>query len=153
MNEITIKYNLDKPLEIFEKNSPLPFCIKTSKNAPEGSQNVKPKTLLLTALGGCTALDIVALLRKMRLEIKNFEIKTSATLSESTPSVYTEFRICYCFNIEGLPSFETKKKLKKIVELSQEQYCSLSQMLRKVAPIKYAITINGHGIETCACKF
>lgn len=152
MDEITVKFTENKELKFFKKNHATPLELKISTNGKKPATELTPKELLLCSLASCTALDISALLAKMRVEIKNFEITVCATISNTSPLIYTRFNVNYCFEIEGLPLFETKNKLKKIVELSQERYCTLSQMLKKVAPIKYKITINGNNIETCACK-
>lgn len=149
MDTITIKYSGENPLTT-EVNSQ-PFSLKITQT-PQNDTSINPKKLLLLALGGCTALDIESLIKKMRVEILGFDVVVCGDISKTKPHIYTKFHLCYRFNVEGIVRKETREKLKKIVEMSQERYCALSAMLRKVAPITYSVTINDHNIETCACR-
>ncbi len=148
MDKVTITQGENFSFEAHINSSPFPLILgDSSKN----SNYLKAKPLLLVALGGCTAMDIASLIRKMRVAINDFNIEVEAIESNSKPKVYTLFCLCYKFTVDGLPTMETKQKLHKIVEMSQERFCVMSEMVRKIAPIKYSITINGHNIETCAC--
>ncbi|MFT6783796.1 MAG: putative redox protein [Saprospiraceae bacterium] len=94
-----------------------------------------PKKLLLSSLAGCTGMDVTALLKKMRVPFVEFEMDIEADLTEEHPKVYSEIRLVYRFYGKDL----NKKKIEKAVELSQEKYCGVSEMLRKNSPIKYSI--------------
>jgi len=96
-----------------------------------------PKKLLLASLAGCTGMDVVSLLEKMRVNFTNFEMDIEADLTEEHPKVYSEIRLIY--RIFG--SQLNKEKIKKAVDLSQEKYCGVSAMLKKNSPIKYSIEI------------
>jgi putative redox protein len=100
-------------------------------------QGPKPKTLLLTALGGCTAMDVVSILNKMRVEFTGLTIHASGELTDEHPKVFKHLRIKYIFKGNALP----QEKLEKAVSLSQEKYCGVSAMLAKACPIKYEIII------------
>jgi len=99
-----------------------------------------PKKLLLASLAGCTGMDVVSLLKKMRVDITGFEIDIDADLTEEHPIVYSEIRLVYRFYGTDLD----KTKVEKAVKLSQERYCGVSEMLRKNSPINYTITYIDH---------
>jgi len=94
-----------------------------------------PKKLLLSALTGCTGMDVVSLLNKMRVSFTNFEMDIEADLTNEHPKVYSEIRIIYKLVGKDL----NQEKVKKAIELSQEKYCGVNAMLRKNSPIKYNI--------------
>jgi len=94
-----------------------------------------PKKLLLASLAGCTGMDVVSLLKKMRVPFTNFEMDIDADLTEEHPKVYSEIRIKY--RIFG--SQLSKEKVKKAIDLSQDKYCGVSAMLEKNSPIVYTI--------------
>ena len=94
-----------------------------------------PKKLLLSSLAGCTGMDVVSLLKKMRVNILGFEMDIEADLTEEHPKIYSEIRLLYRFFGKDL----NKEKVEKSVRLSQEKYCGVSAMLRKNCPINYRI--------------
>jgi putative redox protein len=96
----------------------------------------RPKPLLLTALTGCTGMDVVAILAKMQVEIDEFRITAKADLAEAHPKVYSRIEMLYEFRGTNLP----KSKIRKAVELSQEKYCAVSAILRETCPLSYDIT-------------
>jgi putative redox protein len=98
----------------------------------------KPKTLLLTALGGCTGLDVVSILEKMRVELDGFEMRLSAEQTEEHPKVFKAIHLTYVFSGRGLPM----DKLERAVSLSQEKYCGVTAMLAKACPITYEIVVS-----------
>ena len=97
----------------------------------------KPKGLVLTALAGCTAMDVISILRKMRIEPDSFSVETEADVTEDHPRVFKAIRIVYRLRGKGID----REKVKKAVELSQEKYCGVSAMLKMAAPIEYEIVI------------
>lgn len=103
-----------------------------------------PKKLLLSSLAGCTGMDVVALLKKMRSPISGFEMDIEADLTEEHPKVYSEIRLIYRFFGKDL----NKEKIEKSVRLSQEKYCGVSEMLRKNSPIIYSIEYVNEVIKT-----
>ena len=94
-----------------------------------------PKKLLLASLAGCTGMDVVSLLKKMRVPFTNFEMDIDADLTDEHPKVYSEIRIKY--RIFGTQL--NKEKVKKAIDLSQDKYCGVSAMLEKNSPIVYTI--------------
>lgn len=94
-----------------------------------------PKKLLLASLAGCTGMDVVSLLEKMRVPIDGFEMDIDADLTDEHPKVYSEIRLVYRFYGKDLK----KDKIEKAIQLSQDKYCGVSEMLRKNCPIIYSI--------------
>jgi putative redox protein len=93
-----------------------------------------PMELVLIALCGCTASDVVGILRKKREPFTSLEVSAEGERAESYPAVYTEIRLKY--RVGGGVS---RKAMEDAVRLSQEKYCSVSAMLAKTAKIKFEI--------------
>lgn len=100
-------------------------------------KGARPKQLLLAALAGCTGMDVVSILKKMRVQLNDFKVNIQANVTGDTPTYYDKINIIYEFTGKDLPY----EKLKRAVELSQEQYCGVSLMLRKAMPITYEIKV------------
>jgi putative redox protein len=95
----------------------------------------KPKPLLLNALTGCTGMDVVSLLRKMRVEFKDLEINVEAELTEEHPKNYTKIHLIYVIKANE----KDRSKVEKAINYSQERYCGVSFMLSKAAELTYDI--------------
>lgn len=104
-----------------------------------GGENAgpRPKALMLSALAGCTGMDVVSILKKMKVEPEYFNIKIEADLTEEHPKVYSKVHIIYEFKGKGLEI----EKLQKAIELSQEKYCGVSAMYKKAMDVSYEIVI------------
>lgn len=98
---------------------------------------VRPKTLMLVALGGCTAMDVVSILKKMRVELTGFNVGVEANMTEEHPKHYDDMKIVYEFSGNNLD----EAKLKKAIDLSMERYCGVSVVYRKAMPVNYEIVI------------
>ena len=96
-----------------------------------------PKALLLAGLAGCSGLDIVDILKKMRVEFSDFSIEVKAAQTEDYPKVYKDIFVTY--KIKTNP--ENEKKVRNAIELSLEKYCGVAAMLRKNSPIHYTLEI------------
>ena len=101
-----------------------------------------PKPLMLSSLAGCTGIDVVNLLKKMRVEIDNFRMDIEGELTDSTPKIYFLIRLKYYFEGENLKT----DKIIKAVKMSKEQYCGVSAMLAMVCPIEVSIFVNGEEV-------
>jgi putative redox protein len=97
----------------------------------------KPLELLLIALGGCTGMDVVPLLKKMRQDVTAVELNITAERSEDHPKVYTKIDLEYVVTGQSLD----EDKVKRAVELSQEKYCSVSAILKKSCPVNYTVRL------------
>jgi putative redox protein len=97
------------------------------------SSATKPLELLIVALGGCTGMDVVPLLRKMRQDLVALDMNITAERADEHPHVYTRIDIEYVVTGRNLE----EDKVKRAVDLSQEKYCSVSAILRKSCPVNY----------------
>ncbi|WP_119079565.1 OsmC family protein [Chitinophaga alhagiae] len=98
-----------------------------------------PKPLVLTALSGCTGMDVVSLLRKAQKEVNSFDIKVQGQLSQGHPMQYTAVHLNYLF--EGPEAWQDAALT--AVTQSQEKFCGVSDMLKKVIPVTWDVTYNG----------
>ena len=98
-----------------------------------------PMELVLIALGGCTGMDVISLLRKMRITYSDFRVTMDTERADEHPKVYTDIVLHYHFTGQDLPM----EKLEKAVSLSQETYCAVSAMLIKAVNITYEIHVHG----------
>ena len=96
-----------------------------------------PKALLLSGLAGCSGIDVVDILQKMRIVFSDFEIEAEAKQSEDNPKIFTEINIIYYIKTGK----ENEEKVKKAIDLSLEKYCGVSAMLRKNSPINYKLVV------------
>ena len=93
-----------------------------------------PMELVLIALCGCTASDVVGILRKKREPFTGLEVHAQAQRADGYPAVYTAIKLSY--RVRGAVS---PKAMEDAVRLSKEKYCSVSAMLEKTAKITYSI--------------
>ena len=97
-----------------------------------------PKPFILTALSGCTGMDIVAILRKAGKDVKDFYINVSGEISKKAPIEYTSIHIVYEFT--GDEAF--RQEALNAVTDSQEKYCGVSNMLKKILPVTWDVKYN-----------
>ena len=116
------------------------FAIPLDADPQFGGQGKgpRPKGLLLTSLAGCTAMDVVSILRKMQVDPTGLVVDAEAELTEDHPRVFDRIRLVYRFRGADLP----RKKLEKAITMSQEKYCGVSAMLRVSVPIDWEIVID-----------
>lgn len=108
-----------------------------------------PKGLMLAGLAGCTAMDVVAFLRKKRQTLDSFDIEVDAKSSEGGyPAVYTDAKLIFRLKGEIDPA-----AAEEAVRLSQTRYCGVSAMLSKALPIHYVVELNGQQIATGEAHF
>jgi putative redox protein len=93
-----------------------------------------PMELVLIALCGCTASDVVGILRKKREPFTGLEVRAAGERADGYPAVYTSIHLTYVVRGEV-----SKKSMEDAVRLSKEKYCSVSAMLEKTAKITYTI--------------
>lgn len=96
-----------------------------------------PKALLLAGLAGCSGIDVVDILEKMRVKFSHFEIETEATQTDDHPKVFKEVLITYKIKTDSA----NEEKVRKAIDLSLEKYCGVSAMLRKNSPVNYKLVI------------
>lgn len=100
----------------------------------KGSQ---PKELMLSALTGCTGMDVVSLLNKMRVPFSGFSIEVKANLTQEHPKHYDRVHLIYRFKASN----DDRDKIEKAINLSQDKYCGVSFMFKKFAEVSYELVI------------
>lgn len=98
-----------------------------------------PKPFVLTALSGCTGMDVVSILRKAGKEVKDFNVIVTGELSKQVPYVYTSAHLVYEFRGDEA----TKEAALQAVTDSQERICGVSNMLKRIIPVTWDVTYNG----------
>jgi putative redox protein len=97
----------------------------------------QPKPFMLAALGGCTAMDVISILKKMRVEVVKFNVYVEGDLTEEHPKQYYKIHVVYEFTGKNLPP----DKIKKAVDLSENRYCGVSAVYKKVMELTSEIKI------------
>lgn len=97
----------------------------------------RPKPLMMVALAGCTGMDVVSILKKMRVEVDHFTVRVVGNLTEEHPKHFDGMHVIYEFKGSDLPM----EKLEKAVSLSEERYCGVSVSYRKAMGITTEIKI------------
>jgi putative redox protein len=108
--------------------------------APEGGgQNLAPRPMemLLVGTGGCSAYDVVLILKRGRHDVRGCEVKVVAQRAEQDPKVFTRIGFHFTVRGRGLKS----EVVERAVRLSHEKYCSASVMLAKTAELTYTIEV------------
>jgi len=100
-----------------------------------GGKNLgpRPMEMLLLGLGGCSAFDVVHILRKSRLDVRDCVAEIDATRAETDPKVFTKIHVHFIVTGKALDP----KRVEQAVKLSAEKYCSASIMLGKAAEITH----------------
>lgn len=98
---------------------------------------VRPKELLLLALGGCTASDVIAILKKKRVTVDGVEIHVTAEQRDEHPQVFTNIHLEYVVRGDDV----RPEDVERAIELSESKYCSVSAMLRAAVPITWSYRI------------
>lgn len=96
-----------------------------------------PKELLLMALGGCTASDVIPILKKKRTPVDRVEIHLNGTVRDEHPQVFTDIQIEYVFHGNGIPA----EDVERAIALSTTKYCSVSAMLKDSVNITHSYRI------------
>ena len=125
---------------LLESDNPLGknLLMESGPNFGGSNQGLSPKALMLSSLGGCTGLDLLSLLKKMRVEIEGFKVIVNGELTEEHPKYYDKVSIDYYFIGTDL----NKENIKKAVSLSEERYCGVIKMFRAFAEVTIAIHFN-----------
>jgi putative redox protein len=101
------------------------------------SAGSSPKELLMFALGGCTANDVIPILRKKRVPVERLEIRVTGTVRDEHPQVFSEMHLAYTFYGSGIDPVDVERA----IELSTTKYCAVSAMLAASVKITHSFTI------------
>lgn len=99
---------------------------------------IRPMEMLLLGMGGCTTVDVISTLKKMRQEVRDCRVEINAERAEEHPKIFTKIHLH--FIVEGANLND--KKIAKAISLSTDKYCSASIMLGKTASITHDFEIN-----------
>jgi putative redox protein len=97
----------------------------------------RPKPFMLLALGGCTAMDVISILVKMRIDVESLNVRVEGDLTDEHPKHFYKMHIVYEFKGKDLPM----DKLKKAVDLSEERYCGVSATYKKAMELTSEIKV------------
>ncbi len=98
----------------------------------------RPKGLTLVSLAGCTGMDVISILGKMRVKVDKFRIETEALLADEHPKKFLEIKVTYVFEGAGI----TSEPLRKAIALSEEKYCGVRATLAPSVAIRHEIVLN-----------
>lgn len=104
-----------------------------------GNRGPGPKLLMLPALGGCTGMDVISILRKMKVEVESFNVITEGYLTEEYPVHFNKIHVIYELAGKNLPL----DKIEHAVRLSEEKYCGVTAVYKKAMEITSEIRIIG----------
>ncbi len=123
----------------FEGSNAVGRTVTMDTHPESGGQDRGPTPMetLLIALAGCTAMDIVPILRKMRAPLEDLTLHVSGKRATEHPKVLTDIHVRYVARGRGL----TEEQVEKAVRLSQEKYCSISAMLRLSARLTTEVVV------------
>ena len=102
-----------------------------------GDKAPSPMEMVLIAAGGCSAIDVVSILRKGRHQVTDCEVKLTSKRREEAPRLFTDINLHFIVSGKAL----TDKIVERAVQLSAEKYCSVSLMLGKAANITHSFEI------------
>jgi putative redox protein len=97
----------------------------------------QPKPLLLMSLAGCTAMDVISILRKKRQEVTALEVDVTGDAAEDYPKVFKHIRVRYVITGKGVDP----AAVQRAIDLSVERYCPVINMLKHVVPIEFSFDI------------
>jgi putative redox protein len=97
----------------------------------------RPKPLMMVALAGCTGMDVISILKKMKVELDSFNVKVEGDALEEHPMKYVKMTVIYEFKGHNLE----REKLQKAVNLSIDKYCSVNAVYKDALEMEYEIRI------------
>jgi len=112
-----------------------PLTTDTAIDADGTNKGPRPKALMLLALSGCTGVDIVSILNKMRVNFSDLSIDVQGDLTDEEAAIYNTVTVTYKIKVAEAD----EAKVEKAVTLSQDKYCGVAAMFRKFAELKKEI--------------
>ncbi|MDA3943929.1 MAG: OsmC family protein [Bacteroidetes bacterium] len=135
MEKVAVNWTGDMSFEVDVNGFKIPIDADEKVGGKNGGP--RPKPLILASLGGCTGMDVISILKKMRVEPAYFNVDVDGQLSEEHPRYYEKIHITYTLKGKELD----REKVEKAVNLSQERYCGVSAMLIKSSVLTHEIII------------
>ncbi len=113
------------------------IVLDASEKVGGENRGPRPKPLMMTALAGCTGMDVVSILKKMKVEFDDFSVSVEGEITEDHPKQFTKMHVVYDFKGKNL----SLDKIQKAINLSEEKYCGVSAAYRKAFEITSEIKI------------
>lgn len=119
---------------LFESDNPSGHTVLIDTSSENGGNNegLSPKAMMLSSLAGCSGLDVVSIMNKMKVTVADFKIEVVGELTDEHPKYYHTVTVDYHFYGADLD----EKKLQKAVDLSVETYCGVMEMFRRFAKVE-----------------
>ena len=113
------------------------MILDSSKEFGGNNEGPRPKSLMLVALAGCTGMDVVSILRKMKVNFDDLKVEVSGNITDEHPKHFDHMHIKYILRGKDIP-FD---KVNTAINLSQEKYCGVSFSYRKSMNITHEVII------------
>ncbi|MFI5000744.1 MAG: OsmC family protein [Reyranellales bacterium] len=128
---------VDGALFVAEGGSGHTFTMDGSTEVGGRNLASRPMEVVLMGMGGCTAIDVVSMLKKQRQDIEGIEVALLAERATEHPMVFTSVKLVYTVRGRKL----NKALVERAVSLSDEKYCSATAMIRKSAEITHEVVL------------
>ena len=114
------------------------IIVKMDGSPEIGGENLgaRPMQMVLMALGGCSSMDVLSILKKTRENVKSYKVIVEAERAETEPKVFTKIHVHYI-----LSGIIKKENAEKAIQLSMDKYCSVSKMLEKSAELTHSFEL------------
>ncbi|HTR87009.1 MAG TPA: OsmC family protein, partial [Reyranella sp.] len=122
---------------VAEAGSGHTFTMDGSPDVGGRNLGARPMEVLLIGMGGCTAIDVVSMLKKQRQDIEGVEVALVGERATEHPMVYTEVKLVYTVRGRKL----NKALVERAVSLSDEKYCSATAMFKKSAKVTHEVVL------------
>lgn len=133
----TIVRWIDKMMMVGESASGHAVIMDGPQDLGGKNLGIRPMEMLLLGMGGCTTIDVVSTLEKMRENVRDCRVEINAQRAENHPKIFTKIHIHFIVEGDDL----NEKKVAKAISLSADKYCSASIMLAKVAHVTHDFEI------------
>lgn len=119
------------------------FSVKLGTDPKVGGDDdgFRPMELMLLSLAGCTAMDVISILRKKRQTVTDFRVEVNAEQAQAHPKVFTDIHVHYVVHGQGVDPAAVERS----IELSETKYCPAQAMLVRAVPIKHTYEIVEEG--------
>jgi putative redox protein len=123
----------------FDATTAAGFTVRLDTSVESGGENAAPRPteLLLASLGGCTAMDVISILRKKQQAVSGFEVRVEGVRATDHPRVYTDIAVEYIVTGHAVDP----AAVERAIELSVTKYCTVHAMLTKAANITHSYRI------------
>jgi len=137
MSKITLETNWAEGMRFETEINGHKLILDAAEDNGGTNQGPRPKALMLAALAGCTGMDVISILKKMRVDVTDFSIEIEANHTEEHPKHYDAMKVIYKFKGNNLEM----EKLQKAVSLSEERYGGVSAVYKKAMPVTFEVRI------------